>query len=77
MSTALPPGQITAGDVYRKLDTMSASVIRIEERIQVLPDYESRLRVLERFRYTLLGAATLAGTAAGIVSGWLSAGVHH
>ena len=75
--TELPAGRITAGDVYRKRDTMSASVIRIEERIQVLPDYESRLRALERFRYTLMGAATLAGTAAGVVSGWLSAGVHH
>ena len=30
-----------------------------------------------RFRYSLMGAAVLAGTLAGVASGWLSGGVHH
>ena len=73
----IPPGSVTTADVYRKLEDISVSVIRMEERVRVLPDFESRLRILERFRYSLMGAAVLAGTLAGVASGWLSGGVHH
>lgn len=66
--TEIPPGMVTTADLYRKLEAISDSVIRMEERTKVLPDFESRLRTLERFRYTLMGAATLAGTAAGVIS---------
>ena len=73
----IPPGTVTTADLYRKLEDISVSVIRMEERVRVLPDFETRLRSLERFRYSLMGAALLAGTAAGVASGWISAGVHH
>lgn len=29
----------------------------ISEQLKVLPDYEARLRALERFRFTIVGAA--------------------
>ena len=70
----VPPGAITAADVYRKLETMSESMVRVEERISVLPDFESRLRLLERFRYTLMGAALLAGSASGVIAALITRG---
>ena len=46
----------------------------MEERVKVLPDFEQRLRVVERFRYTLMGAALAAGTASGILSALVTRG---
>lgn len=66
-------GVVTTADLYRKLGDISDSMIRMEERTSVLPDHETRLRRLEQFRYTLLGVAVTAGTAAGIVSSVLTA----
>jgi hypothetical protein len=66
--TELPSGGITTADLYRKLGDISDTVIRMEERVKVLPDFEQRLRVVERFRYTLMGAAVAAGTTSGILS---------
>ena len=71
--TDVRPGTVTAGDLYRKLETMADSLIRVEERITVLPDFETRLRILEQFRWRLMGAAIGVGTAAGVVSGVISA----
>ena len=70
----LPPGVVTTADLYRKLGDISDAVIRMDERVKVLPDFEQRLRVVERFRYTLMGASLFAGTAAGIVSALLTRG---
>ena len=63
----LPVGGITTADLYRELKVISDSQIRVEERIRVLPDFEARLRVLERFRYVLMGAAMLGGALSGYV----------
>jgi len=72
--TELPPGVVTTADLYRKLGDISETVIRMEERVKVLPDFEERLRVVERFRYTLMGASLFAGTALGIVAALLTRG---
>jgi len=72
--TELPPGVVTTADLYRKLGDISETVIRMEERVKVLPDFEERLRVVERFRYTLMGASLFAGTASGIVAALLTRG---
>jgi hypothetical protein len=69
----LAGGNITTADLYRKLEDMSNLMIRLEERVSVLPDHEARLRLLERFRYTLLGVSVTAGAAAGILSSVISA----
>ena len=39
-------------------------------------DHETRIRLLERFRYTLAGMAILAGVLAGLVGSWIGAHVH-
>ena len=69
----LAAGNITTADLYRKLEDMSNLMIRLEERVSVLPDHEARLRLLERFRYTLLGVSVTAGAAAGILSSVIAA----
>ena len=69
----LAGGNITTADLYRKLEDMSNLMIRLEERVSVLPDHEARLRLLERFRYTLLGVSVTAGAAAGILSSVIAA----
>lgn len=74
--TDLPSGAVTTADLYRKLETISDSVIRMEERTKVLPDFESRLRTLERFRWSLLGAASFVGAASGILSSVLTSKGH-
>lgn len=65
-------GVVTTADLYRKLGDISDSMIRMEERVSVLPDHEARIRMLEKFRYSLMGAAVLAGTSAGIISALLT-----
>jgi hypothetical protein len=72
--TDLPVGAVTTADIYRKLEDISGSVIRMEERVRVLPDFESRLRLLERFRYTLLGAAIFAGSCSGVLAALVTRG---
>lgn len=70
----VPPGAVTTADLYRKLESISDSVIRMEERTKVLPDFESRLRTLERFRYTLMGAALLGGSGSGVLAALITRG---
>lgn len=70
------PGLVTTADLYRKLETIAENVIRLEERAKSLPDLESRLRVLERFRFTLMGVALAGGSLAGYLSSYLLAKGH-
>lgn len=46
----------------------------MEERTKVLPDFETRLRTLERFRYSLMGVASLAGSASGVIAALITRG---
>jgi hypothetical protein len=84
----LPPGVITVADLYREMSGMRADVGRALERLTVVEvrnsaadtihtDHEARIRVLERFRFTLMGAAMLAGSAAGVIATLITSGVHH
>lgn len=77
--TDLPAGIVTVADLYRELVGMrgdiGAAMVKIEvintrdqDAARVDADHEARLRTLERFRYTLLGASTLVGLAAGALS---------
>lgn len=74
--TDLAPGAVTIADLYREMVGMRADVIKALTRIEVLDtrntsadaihaDVEARLRVLERFRYTLAGLAIIGGAGAG------------
>jgi hypothetical protein len=42
------------------LTQIRVDVADIKARIEMLPDHESRIRILERFRYAVPGAAALA-----------------
>jgi hypothetical protein len=75
---------ITAADLYREVTGMRAEVGAALTKLAVIEtrnglsdaahaDQEMRLRALERFRYSLMGAAVLAGTAAGFVSALITA----
>lgn len=75
---------ITAADLYREVTGMRAEVAAALTKLAVIEtrnglsdqahaDQEARLRALERFRYSLMGAAILAGTLAGSISAVISA----
>lgn len=75
---------ITAADLYREVTGMRAEVGAALLRLAVIEtrnsladqahaDQEARLRALERFRYSLMGAAVLAGGVVGALSGIVSA----
>ena len=81
--TDLAPGTITVADLYREITGMRTDMAGITTKLAVTDawtaqadrdhaDYEARLRVLERFRFTLLGASLSVGTAAGVISGLLT-----
>ena len=76
--TDLIPGAVTIGDLYRELVGMRSDLSRVlahqeatdlinsgAERIHA--DHEARLRMLERFRYTLAGLAVVGGGVMGYV----------
>ena len=74
--TDLVPGSVTIADLYRELVGMRSDLTRVlahQEATdlinrgaeQIHADHESRLRMLERFRYTLAGLAVIGGAAAG------------
>ena len=59
-------------DVYAEQVKMGAQLDVIKEQLKAIPDHEARMRALERFRFTLLGAA-IAGEALAGVIGWFLA----
>lgn len=61
----MPEGEIRLIDIYTSVIRTETKVVAIEQQ---LPDHETRLRALERFRWTLMGA----GIAAGGLSGWVT-----
>lgn len=82
--TEIPAGAVTVADLYRELtglrtDLQAAHMTLrvIEERDQgtrtTLTDHETRIRLLERFRWTIAGLATAGGVIAGYV-GYLVGG---
>jgi hypothetical protein len=72
----MPGGVITSADLYRKMEDLRVNVTLALDKLgradQIHADHEMRIRALERFRYSLLGAGMLAGAAAGTAAGILS-----
>jgi hypothetical protein len=69
-------GGVTIGDLYRELVGMRSDLTRVlahqeatdlinRSAEQIHADHETRLRALERFRYTLAGLAVIGGAASG------------
>ena len=83
----LQPGQVTIADLYRELVGMRQDVGKALVRIEVIDsrntdaeklhlDHESRLRVLEAFRWKLTGLTVVSGLfsgSGGVLIGWLLA----
>jgi hypothetical protein len=71
MTAPLPAGTVTIADLYRELTGMRADVTRALTRIEVIDsrdtDHEARIRILERFRYTLMGVAVVVGAGSGYI----------
>lgn len=75
--TELALGAITTADLFRELTAMTVKLAVIEAQgvtaANQRADHEARLRILERFRWTLFGAASAVGSASGIVAALLTA----
>ena len=69
-------GDAAAAQILIKMGEMSAQLAVISEQLKDLPDHETRLRSLERFRYTLAGLAIVGGAASGYV-GYIIGHVAH
>ena len=54
--SVVPVATISIVDVFAKQVEMSQQLAVITVQLQDLPDHEARLRALERFRFTTLGA---------------------
>jgi len=67
---------VTLLDVYKELVTIAARLSALEAQHitgqSQSTDHEMRMRALERFRFTLMGAASATGALSGIISGWLA-----
>ncbi len=67
----LQSAPVTILDVYTKQIELGAQLAVIHEQLRAIPDHESRLRALERFRFTLMGAAIAVSAAVSGVGTWL------
>lgn len=76
--TELQVGQVTVADLYRELVGMRADLSKVlthQEAVdtrnqnadRIHADHEARLRMLEKFRYTLAGLSIIGGG----ISGWI------
>jgi len=83
----LVPGTVTIADLYRELVGMRSDLTRVlthQEAIdtrnisadRIHADMEARLRVLERFRYTLVGVCVVLSGASGYIGYLLGHAVH-
>ena len=83
----LVQGSVTIADLYRELVGMRSDLTRVlahqeatdllnHNAEQIHADHETRLRMLERFRYTLAGLAIVGGAASGYVGYVLGHYVH-
>ena len=71
-----PGATIRLVDVFAKQIEMSAQLAVIGEQLKAIPDHESRIRALERFRFTLAGLSFIGGTAAGLLGYWIGHVLH-
>lgn len=69
-------GTVSVLDVFARVVQMQVELAKIDEKLSLLPDHETRIRLLERFRYTLLGGSILAGGISGYV-GYLLGHINH
>jgi hypothetical protein len=80
----MPGALITVKDLYMELHGMREDFTRVAVHMEKIDtwieiagrersDHEARIRLLERFRYTLLGASSLVGATSGVIAALISA----
>jgi hypothetical protein len=85
--TDIAPGAVTVADLYRELvgmrtdlvhvlATQEATTARNHTTDMIHADHETRLRTLERFRFTLGGLSIVGGAVAGWIGYVLGHTVH-
>lgn len=52
-AAAFPGGSITLLDIYTRQVEMASTLAVIHEQLRAIPDHETRLRSLERWKYAL------------------------
>lgn len=84
--TEIPPGAVTVADLYRELVGMRSDLVKALTRIEVIDtvnkgaeddrrDHEQRLRILEAFKWKLLGVCITGGAIAGGGASWIALAV--
>jgi hypothetical protein len=71
------PTVVSLLDIYTKQIEMKVQLAVINEKLADLPDHEARLRTLERFRFTLLGAAVAVSAVVSTVGTWVGVAISH
>lgn len=77
--TEIPPGAVTVADLYRELSGLRNDIQQALTTLKVieatapaqLADHESRIRALERFRFSLLGAAVTISATVSALGTWI------
>ena len=83
----LAAGSVTIADLYRELVGMRSDLTRVLTKQEatdvrnvsadlIHADHEARLRMLERFRYTIAGLAIIGGVGSGYVGYLLGHFIH-
>jgi hypothetical protein len=66
---------VTLLDIYTRQVEMGAQLAVIHEQLKAIPDHETRIRALERFRFSLLGAAIAVSAAVSGLGTWVGLAV--
>jgi hypothetical protein len=73
----LPVAPVTLLDIYTRQVEMGAQLAVIHEQLKAIPDHEQRIRVLERAKATVWGAAAALGAVCGGGAAWIALAVTH
>ena len=71
-----PSGDMT-GQILIELGKISSSIAVMTEQLKAVPDHESRLRALERFRFSLMGAVVVISAAFSGIGVWVGTIITH
>jgi hypothetical protein len=78
-------GAVTVADLYRELADLRTDMQQVITNLKVikatapvqLADHEGRIRTLERFRFTLLGAAVVVSAIVSAAGTWIGLALAH
>lgn len=73
--TAPQPSAATSDQILIKLGEMGIQLAVISEQLKDIPDHETRLRALERFRFTLMGAVVVISALFSALGTWVGLAV--